>query len=108
MSDVVCFQFFARFWTGFMISTWSNKARACVKTVEGKIVNNQIYDLGSFDESSRWTRWSKNELSHSLALDRMTMSAVSRMFHCGRRWHAPRHRSALRSAASARAWVFSS
>ena len=34
------------------------------------------------------------------ALDRMTRSAVSRMFQCGRPWRAPRHRSALRSALS--------
>jgi hypothetical protein len=31
------------------------------------------------------------------ALDRMTRSAVSRMFQFGRPWRAPRHRSALRS-----------
>src|SRR5437899_2426242 len=31
-------------------------------------------------------------------LDRMTRSAVSRMFQCGRPWRAPRHRSALLSA----------
>ena len=30
------------------------------------------------------------------ALDRMTRSAVSRMFHCKRPWYAPRHRSAFR------------
>ncbi len=32
------------------------------------------------------------------ALDRMTSSAVSRMFQFDRSWRAPRHRSALRSA----------
>ena len=31
-------------------------------------------------------------------LDRMTRSAVSRMFQVGRSWRAPRHRSALRWA----------
>jgi hypothetical protein len=31
-------------------------------------------------------------------LDRMTRSAISRMFQVERRWRAPRHRSALRSA----------
>jgi hypothetical protein len=29
------------------------------------------------------------------ALDRMTRSAISRMFHAGRHWRAPRHRSAF-------------
>ncbi len=33
-------------------------------------------------------------------LDRMTRSAVSRVFQCERPWRAPRHRSALRSTAS--------
>ena len=32
------------------------------------------------------------------SLDRMTRSAVSRVFQCGRPWRAPRHRSAWRSA----------
>jgi hypothetical protein len=31
-------------------------------------------------------------------LDRMTRSAVSRMFQVGRHWRAPRHRSAFRWA----------
>src|SRR6266404_5861189 len=30
------------------------------------------------------------------ALDRMTRSAASRVFHCERHWRAPGHRSALR------------
>src|SRR6266511_4139111 len=34
-------------------------------------------------------------------LDRMTGSAVSRVFQCGRLWRVPRHWSALRSAAKA-------
>src|SRR6266542_5653840 len=33
---------------------------------------------------------------HNNTLDRMTRSAVSRVFQCGRPWRAPRHRSALR------------
>lgn len=36
------------------------------------------------------TRWQANQ-----TLDRMTGSAVSRMFQVGRHWHAPRHRSAI-------------
>ena len=37
-------------------------------------------------------------LSANKTLDRMTRSAVSRMFQFGSQWRAPRHRSALRSA----------
>lgn len=45
-----------------------NTARACVKSVEAKFGNDQIFDMDNFDEVARRIRWSKNEFLHSLAL----------------------------------------
>jgi hypothetical protein len=46
-----------------------NTARACVKSAYTKFDNDQIFDMRSFDEMSRWIGWSKNEFSHRLALE---------------------------------------
>jgi hypothetical protein len=46
-----------------------NTARACVKSADTKFVNDHIFDMANFGESSRWMEWSKNEFSHSLALE---------------------------------------
>ncbi len=55
-----------------------DKTRGCVKSVEGKFGNDQIFDMGSFDESSRWIGWSRNVFSHCLALQRFGIA--------GERW----------------------
>jgi hypothetical protein len=47
----------------------SNNSRACVKTPVRNFGNNQILDMGDFDEMSRRVRWSKNEFSHGLTLE---------------------------------------
>src|SRR6185369_8589584 len=47
-----------------------NHARGCVKSVGALFVNEQKFDMAHFDDVSRWIRWSKNEFSHSLALQR--------------------------------------
>src|ERR1035437_1365082 len=46
-----------------------NKSRGCVKSVGVKFGNDQIFDMENFDEVSRRIEWSKNEFSHSLALE---------------------------------------
>ena len=46
-----------------------NTARGCVKSVRADFGNDQILVESHFDKSSRWTEWSKNEFSHSLALE---------------------------------------
>ncbi len=46
-----------------------NTARACVKSTDTKFGNDHIFDMANFDESSKWIEWSKNEFSHSLALE---------------------------------------
>ena len=45
-----------------------NKSRGCVKSADTKYGNDQIFDMGNFDKSSRRMRWSKNEFSHRLSL----------------------------------------
>jgi len=40
-----------------------------VKSPGLKFGNDQIFRMARFDESSRWIGWSKNEFSHSLALE---------------------------------------
>ena len=39
-----------------------------MKSADLKFGNDQIFDMGNFDESSRWTGWSKNEFLHRLSL----------------------------------------
>jgi hypothetical protein len=50
-------------------ATSPNTARGCVKTRDDKFGNDSFCDLGNFDESGRRIQWSKNEFSHSLALE---------------------------------------
>ena len=50
------------------MKTMPNKSRARVKSAEVKYGNDQIFKMRNFDESSRWTGWSKNEFSHRLSL----------------------------------------
>jgi hypothetical protein len=40
-----------------------------VKSADLKFGNDQILGAKHFDESSKWIGWSKNEFSHSLALE---------------------------------------
>jgi hypothetical protein len=47
-----------------------NHARGCVKSAESNFVNDQIFDLTHFDEVGRCFRWSPNDFSHILALQR--------------------------------------
>jgi len=60
-----------------MTRTRSNKSRACVKSPGLKFGNDQIFRMARFDESSRWIGWSKNEFSHSLALQATAAAPVS-------------------------------
>jgi hypothetical protein len=46
-----------------------NTARGCVKSADMNFGNDHIFDMANFDETSRWIGWSKNEFSHSLALE---------------------------------------
>ena len=46
-----------------------NKSRGCVKSADANFGNDPIFDMRNFDESSRWIGWSKDEFSHSLALE---------------------------------------
>ena len=46
-----------------------NTSRGCVKTIESKFGNDQIFDMANFDEMSRRIQWSENEFSHSLSLE---------------------------------------
>jgi hypothetical protein len=39
-----------------------------VKSAGVKFGNDQIFDMGNFDETSRRIEWSKNEFSHRLSL----------------------------------------
>ena len=47
-----------------------NHTRGCVKSAESIFVNDQIFDMTHFDDVGRYFRWSKNEFSHSLTLQR--------------------------------------
>jgi len=47
-----------------------------------KFGNDQIFDMTNFDETSRWMGWSKNEFSHSLALEQTCFS-----YSTGRKKH---------------------
>jgi len=50
---------------------WSaNHTPGRVKTSLSKSGNDQFFDMKNFDETSRRIRWSENEFSHSLALQR--------------------------------------
>jgi hypothetical protein len=63
-----------------MTNLMPNKSRACVKSADTKFGNDQILSAWRFDETSRWIGWSKNEFSHSLALQPTATSlAVLRM-----------------------------
>jgi hypothetical protein len=42
-----------------------------------KFGNDQIFDMKSFDEMSRWIEWSENEFSHRLALQRTAPSVTA-------------------------------
>ena len=46
-----------------------NKSRGCVKSADANFGNDPIFDMRNFDESSRWIGLSKDEFSHSLALE---------------------------------------
>jgi len=59
------------------MTMWSNKSRACVKSADTNVGNDQFFDMGNFDESSRWMGWSKNEFSHSLSLQATRDDALS-------------------------------
>jgi hypothetical protein len=52
------------------------KERVCVKSADAKFGNDPIFNMRTFDESSRWIGWSKDELSHSLALQLTAVRAV--------------------------------
>jgi hypothetical protein len=39
---------------GFMDELPPNKSRGCVKSAETQIVNDHIFDMANFGESSRW------------------------------------------------------
>src|SRR5258706_11956554 len=47
-----------------------NHTRVYVKTQSAKSVNDPKFDMTRFDEVSRRIRWSENEFSHGLALQR--------------------------------------
>ncbi len=51
------------------MTTMPNQSRGCVKSADMKFGNDQIFAVRHFDVSSRWMGWSKNEFSHSLALE---------------------------------------
>jgi hypothetical protein len=44
-----------------------NKSRGCVKSADMNFGNDQIFDMATFDETSRRIEWSKNEFSHRLS-----------------------------------------
>ena len=54
-----------------------NKSRGCVKNIAAKFGNDQIFDMGNFDEMSRRIEWSKNEFSHRLSPEPTAVGAVS-------------------------------
>jgi len=54
-----------------------NQSRGCVKSAGAKIGNDQILVVTHFDEMSRRIRWSKNEFSHSLSLQRTRRSELN-------------------------------
>jgi len=54
-----------------------NKSRGCVKSADTKYGNDQIFDMGNFDKSSRRMRWSKNEFSHRLSLQATAAAPAS-------------------------------
>jgi hypothetical protein len=60
-----------------------NYARAHVKTPDTKIGDDQIFDMGNFVKTICRIRWSKNEVSYSLALQR------TRPSHSGCNAHVP-------------------
>jgi hypothetical protein len=54
-----------------------NKSRGCVKSIGAEFGNDQIFDMGNFDETSRRIEWSKNEFSHRLSLQATRDGAFS-------------------------------
>jgi hypothetical protein len=64
---------------------------SCLR-IRQRLLCHRSRDADRGGDSGDMTVWA-NE-----TLDRMTSSAVSRMFQLPRQWRAPRHRSALRSA----------
>jgi len=51
-----------------------NTARACVATSGAKAVNDPSFVLRQFEWPNLVSQWSKNEFSHSLALQRTRLS----------------------------------
>ena len=60
-----------------MMTMWPNKSRGCVKSADEKFGNDQILDMGNFDEMRRCIGWSKNEFSHRLSPEPTAVGAVS-------------------------------
>jgi hypothetical protein len=48
-----------------------------VKSADMNFGNDQIFDMGNFDETSRRIEWSKNEFSHRLSPEPTAVGAVS-------------------------------
>ena len=54
-----------------------NTVRGCVKSVEAKFGNDQIFNMTHFDEVSRRIRCSKNDFSHRLSPEPTAVGAFS-------------------------------
>ncbi len=55
----------------------ANQSRACVKRPGANFGNEQIFDMGNFDEMSRRIQWSKDESSRRLVTEPTPVGAVS-------------------------------